>query len=189
MAGRAEQAQAHAAYARSSPGDGGTVSSAPQRVDIWFTQELFRRAGANLIQVTDSAGVRFDTGDVLVDSADRTHMSVTLRPDMGPGQYTVEWTSLSAIDGDPEQGSFRFTIDPLAGETSATPTPIVSTGQPGSSSPGPTARTSEAPTGSTEKGDPGSSIPSWALFAAAAVLIGGSLAAGAVVYTGRGRKE
>lgn len=188
MASRAEQAQAHAAYARSSPGDGGVVSTAPQRIEIWFTQELFRRAGANLIQVTDSTGVRFDTGDVLIDSADRTHMSVTLRPGMSPGAYTVAWTSLSATDGDPAEGSFRFTVDPLAAETSTTATPLA-TQEPNTGRTGSSVRPSNTPTGRLEVDDGGSSFPRWAVFAAAAVLIGGGLAAGAVVYTGRGAKE
>ncbi|HEY8489750.1 MAG TPA: copper resistance CopC family protein [Dehalococcoidia bacterium] len=110
-------ARAHAEYQRSEPPAGGVVREAPGRVDVWFTQELFRQAGANAIEVTGPDGTRADTGDVVLDDADRHHLSVGLRPGLPPGVYTVTWRNLSAEDGDPHAGSFTFTVDPAAAPT------------------------------------------------------------------------
>ena len=111
---------AHAAYLRSMPGENAVVSDAPTRVDIWFTQELFRRQGENLIQVFDPSEQPVQAGEALVDNDDRTHLWVDLEPNLSPGIYRVEWNSLSAEDGDSEEGMFSFTFDPQA-ETTSTP--------------------------------------------------------------------
>ncbi len=117
------RALAHADYARSTPGSDAIVRSSPARIDVWFTQELFRRAGANELRVLAEDGRRVDDAQPVVDDADRTHLSVRLAEELAPGPYTVEWRSLSAVDGDTAEGSFRFTVDPAAPE----PTPPPST--------------------------------------------------------------
>lgn len=106
--------EAHADFLRSDPPAGEAVRSAPERLVVWFTQELFRRAGANVLEVTGPDGERVDLDDVAVDEDDRTQMSVGLRPDLPPGEYTVAWVTLSATDGDTHEGSFTFTVDPSA---------------------------------------------------------------------------
>ena len=116
-------ALAHAEYARSNTAAGAAVRAAPPRLDLWFTQELFRRAGANTITVAAPDGRRVEAGDATVDSADRTHLSVALSPNLPLGTYTVTWTSLSAIDGDDATGTFAFTIDPNAPASAAPVTP------------------------------------------------------------------
>jgi len=45
-------------------------------------------------------------------------MSITIKPD-GNGVYVVRWITVSAEDGDPDQGAFVFTVKPAV---SATPT-------------------------------------------------------------------
>lgn len=111
-------ALAHARYERSIPGDGAVVSAPPARVEIWFTQELFRREGENRIQVEDAQGVRVEVGEAEIDDDDRTHLSVALQPELAPGAYLVSWRSLSAEDGDSDEGEFSFTYDPEAQITS-----------------------------------------------------------------------
>lgn len=113
---------------------GAIVSSPPERVDIWFTQELFRREGENWIYVEDSLGARVEAGDAQIDDDDRTHLSIALLPDLEPGSYRVSWRSLSAEDGDAAEGEFSFSYDPQAAVTS-TPMSVESPTVP----PGPTA--------------------------------------------------
>lgn len=110
---------AHAAYLRSMPGAGAVVATAPVAVEIWFTQDLFRRAGENWITVTGPDGAEAHTGAAVIDDDDRRHMTVGLAADLPLGVYTVAWGTLSAEDGDNEAGTFTFTLDPQAEATSS----------------------------------------------------------------------
>jgi methionine-rich copper-binding protein CopC len=135
-------ASAHAELARSEPAGGALVSSAPARVDIWFTQELFRRAGENTIQVFDPTGQPVQAGEAQVEDDDRSHLYVLLPAGLVPGEYRVAWRSLSAEDGDVAQGSFRFTYDPQAPAAAATAAaePAEAPAQAPSSAPPPAGR-------------------------------------------------
>jgi methionine-rich copper-binding protein CopC len=99
-------AYAHSEYQRSEPGEGAVVARSPQRVNIWFTQELFRRQGENQIQVFGETGQSVQAGDAQVDDDDRKHLWVSLQADLQPGRYRVVWRSLSAEDGDVDEGEF-----------------------------------------------------------------------------------
>ncbi len=54
-------------------------------------------------------------------------MSITIKPDTANlnGVYIVRWITVSALDGDPDQGAFFFTVKTGA---VATPIPATSTG-------------------------------------------------------------
>ncbi|MGH2620747.1 MAG: copper resistance protein CopC [Anaerolineales bacterium] len=112
-------AEAHASYLRSEPGQGAAVALPPARVDIWFTQELFRRQGENLIAVSGPDGQAVQVGDPVVDDDDRTHLWVPIESNLLPGAYQVTWRSLSAEDGDRDEGEFAFVFDPAAAVTSS----------------------------------------------------------------------
>lgn len=182
-------AEAHAEPERSSPAANAVIPEAPDTVEIWFTQELFRRAGANTIVVEGPDG-RVDDGNVVLDDADREHLTVGIEGDLSPGEYRVSWTSLSAIDGDADEGEFVFTIDPTAPEPTPQPTdtpepsaspeatasPVAdATSVTGATSPTPTA----APGDSADGG--GSSFPTWVLVAAASILGAAALGAWALL--------
>lgn len=113
-------ALAHAGYLRSEPGMGAVVGTAPTRVQIWFAQELFRRAGENWIHVEGPGGERVDVGEAQVDDDDRTYLWVELQSGLEPGEYHVSWRNLSADDGDSDEGEFGFAFDPQA-EVTSTP--------------------------------------------------------------------
>ncbi len=117
-AGGVGLAHAHADYARSEPGAGAVVATPPERVDIWFTQDMFRRQGENWIEVTGPDGAAVLAGQAQIDDDDRRHLGVTLQANLAPGVYTVAWRTLSADDGDDHVGSFSFTLDPRAQVTS-----------------------------------------------------------------------
>ena len=126
----AQGALAHAAYERSTPGAGAVVAEAPAQVEIWFTQELFRRQGENWIRVTGPDGAEAHATEALIDDDNRRHMSVTLAPGLPAGEYVVNWRTLSADDGDSEEGSFTFTVDPQAVATSTPMSAATATSQP-----------------------------------------------------------
>lgn len=111
-------AEAHARYVRSEPGQEAIVASAPERVDIWFTQELFRRQGENWIHVFGPGGELIHAGDAQIDDDDRRHMWVQLQSAMAPGEYRVVWRNLSAEDADDDEGEYSFTLNPQAQVTS-----------------------------------------------------------------------
>ncbi len=113
-------AEAHARFLRSKPGPGAVVSKGPNRVDMWFTQDLFRRQGENWILVFGPGGAEVQSGEILIDDDDRHHMWVELKSPLEPGEYRVEWRNLSAEDGDDAEGEFSFTLDPQA-ELTSTP--------------------------------------------------------------------
>lgn len=175
---------AHAAYERSVPGAESVIAALPERLDIWFTQELFRRAGANTITVTGPDGQRVDTGEADVDSTDRTRLSIALLPSSAPGIYTVAWASLSSTDGDPAEGSFTFTVNPNAppssGAVSATPTPAP---------PAPTAESSPVttPKASADSDEEDASFPWWVLVVGAAIGTSGAIVGWTLTRTGPGK--
>ena len=103
-------AGAHAGYDRSEPAFAAELDSAPVRIDLWFSQELFRREGANTIRLVDTKGVELPLGEATVDSNDRSHLFAELDGDLPPGRYLVEWTNLSAEDGDSDAGVYPFYV-------------------------------------------------------------------------------
>lgn len=113
-----ETAYAHSAYLRSNPGADAVISSSPAKLDIWFSQELFRRKGENTIHVSGPDGQEVSVGETQIDDDDRKHIWVDLLPNLPVGKYLVEWKNTSVEDGHPTEGSFNFIIDPQATVTS-----------------------------------------------------------------------
>ena len=108
-------AAAHAAYASSEPSFGAVLERAPERISLTFSQELFRREGANAIEWAaadgGAAGEFSDAGEVSISNTDRRTMSVTLPAgDWGEGRFVVRWRNLSADDGDADDGEFPFYV-------------------------------------------------------------------------------
>ena len=101
---------AHAGYERSTPARNEVVSDAPARVNVWFTQELFRRQGDNFVRVFDEDDVQVSEGDGVIDDDDRTHIYAELPPAIPDGSYIVRWMTLSDIDGESDDGAFCFYI-------------------------------------------------------------------------------
>lgn len=103
---------AHAEPAQVSPGLGANVTTPPPQVEIVMSQEMFLREGANDIDVFDASGAEVTRIAAVVDRGDRRKISVPLPSDLAPNSYTVRWKTLSAEDGDSDEGEYVFTYDP-----------------------------------------------------------------------------
>ncbi len=106
---------AHAAYESSSPAFAEVLVESPAEISIRFTQELFRRAGANAISVQhiDSES-DVATGAPIIDNQNRRVMTAVLEQQLAPGRYLVSWINLSAEDGDEDSGAYPFYIERAA---------------------------------------------------------------------------
>jgi len=162
--GGGQRAFAHADYESSTPADGEVVAESPERVDVYFGQEMARSGGLPALTVVNQAGDVLAEEPVL-DDEDRTHMYIELPPSLGNGRYTVIWHTLSDEDAEEAQGAFHFYVGEGPGQTTAP----VTDGESGSPA---TAPPTVIDNGSN--GDSGNDIPLWALIGGVAV----SLAAG-----------
>ncbi len=129
-------AGAHAGYDRSVPAKNAVIEQAPERVDVWFTQEIFRQEGANFVRVFGPDDQQVSEGDGMLDDDDRTHMFATLPAGLPDGRYVVRWQTLSDADGDQADGAFCFFVGveltadqqtecaALAGDDAFTPGPV-----------------------------------------------------------------
>jgi methionine-rich copper-binding protein CopC len=101
---------AHARYDHSNPTPGQVVATSPPAVDIYTAQDMRKTAGADVITVTDAAQNHVDTGNTVVDDANRRHFSVGLQPNLPPGRYLVVFKTLSDQDGEADSGQFAFYV-------------------------------------------------------------------------------
>ena len=107
----AQPAGAHAAYEESEPAFAAVLETSPDRIELRFTQELFRREGANSIALTQvETGASIRLGEVEIANRDRQVMTASVPEPLAAGRYEVSWTNLSAEDGDADSGSYPFYI-------------------------------------------------------------------------------
>lgn len=100
-------ARAHALLLRSTPASNAEMSQPPPAIEMWFTETL--EPSFSAARLLDQAGAEVDTGSVLFDAADSTHMTLPVGQ-LPPGIYTVAWQTLSSVDGHEWYGSFPFTV-------------------------------------------------------------------------------
>jgi copper resistance protein C len=96
-------AHAHAALSHASPPAGGTVATAPQAVELTFTERL--EAAFSTVEVTDGSGARVEAGKAEISG---NTMRVALKS-LPPGSYKVYWRTVSA-DSHKTEGSFTFHV-------------------------------------------------------------------------------
>jgi len=107
-------AMAHARLTRSLPVEKTALDTAPQQIELWFNELLDH--GFNHVVVFPASEVKlkpkersnFADGKPEVDAADRTHLTVKLKP-LPAGDYVVEYRVLSR-DGHTAPGRVRFTV-------------------------------------------------------------------------------
>jgi methionine-rich copper-binding protein CopC len=129
LLGAVGPASAHDAAESSSPADGATVATPPDRVSITFNNKPLS-VGSQIL-VNDVAGSNWADGPVeIVDNV----AFQKLKPGAPAGQYTVVWRVVSS-DAHPIEGNFSFIATAGAsGSTAAAPVPTLGTAQPGTTS-------------------------------------------------------
>ena len=98
---------AHAEILLASPGPGTGLSQAPAAVVIKFSEPL--NTALSRIEVLDASGTDVGQGPTLAVAGDAQAMRRPLGL-LPVGQYTVRWTSVSALDGHTLRGTYSFAV-------------------------------------------------------------------------------
>jgi methionine-rich copper-binding protein CopC len=130
---------AHAELDVPTPKDGATVEGTPPEVSGTFVQKI-NPDGSSLV-LRDSGNKVVARGGP--DPNDLKRMVITDLPELAPGTYTVQWTTVSAEDGELDRGTWSFTVA-VALKTPGTPAPTATA--TASASAAPTASATPAPT-------------------------------------------
>lgn len=144
-------AEAHALVRSSDPEDGASLDRAPPAVTITFTEAPDPRLSQ--IHVLNTSGQAVEKGSARTVPGDPLKLRVNLAS-LPNGVYTVNWRTVSAVDGHVAGGAFAFGIGISPDEVVTAPT-----GTAGPSTPPPSALGVSA---------------RWVLYAGLALLLGGS---------------
>ena len=101
-------AQAHAGYKSSTPKANSVLKADPTQVSITFLQKLSPQ-GLSIVVYGNKAEV-VSTGTAQISPTNPYTATVTMKGD-GSDIYRVDWTTVSAEDGDPTLGAFVFAVD------------------------------------------------------------------------------
>jgi copper resistance protein C len=114
----------HAKVTKAIPAIGSTVSQAPTTVTVFASENVNPDPNKSNLFIYSPAGDLISQGNAKVSLTNPEEMSITIKPDTANlnGVYVVQWKTVSALDGDPDQGAFVFTVNTGA---AATPTPAV----------------------------------------------------------------
>jgi len=99
---------AHAIMVRSSPEQGAVAPETVGKVEVWYDSGI--RDDFAALAVINAAGDRVDKRDAAIDSADQTHVVVSVEA-LTPGEYKVRYRAVSA-DGHLVSGAWIFEVHP-----------------------------------------------------------------------------
>ena len=148
-------ALAHAAIETATPADGAILTEPPTEIVITYTEGL---TDGSSIVLKDSTGVTIATGTPATAGA--LEMRVTFAP-LAPGEYTIESTTRSSVDGDVDRQTLTFTVaEPTPPPATATPGPTDAPSEAASAVPTETASPTPAPAPApgTDAGDDGTAV-------------------------------
>ncbi|MEV5509111.1 copper resistance CopC/CopD family protein [Streptomyces orinoci] len=100
-------AAAHAALVATDPKSGSVLPSAPQRVQLTFSEGVL--LSADSVRVLDPQGKRVDEGRPAHSGGRTDTAEVALNSGIADGTYTVAWQAVSA-DSHPVAGAFTFSV-------------------------------------------------------------------------------
>ena len=172
---------AHAELDTPTPADGATIEGSADIIEATFTEPLDPEGSS--LEVQDASGAVVAEGGPV--DGDPQRMAIDPVPALTPGEYTVRWTSLSAVDPHVERGTWSFTVtaEPTAEPPpSAVATDASTTGPTSAPTMAPTVAPSPSPSG---EGDPAASEGDVLLPIIAALAI--VAMAGVVLLNRRGR--
>jgi methionine-rich copper-binding protein CopC len=111
----ATNAFAHSRPIRFDPAPGAVLSTAPAKVEAWFTSDMRRDPNWTYIRVTDAQGTRVDSGETTL-STDRRQLSVALKSGLGSGRYVVTWRNWDDSDGEIFGDCYTFFVGQAAAD-------------------------------------------------------------------------
>jgi copper resistance protein C len=116
----------HAKVNKAIPAIGSTISQVPTTVTVFTLENINPDPNKSNLFVYSPAGDLISQGNAKVSLTNPEEMSIAIKPDSARpnGVYVVRWITVSALDGDPDQGAFVFTVNT---GTIATPTPVTTT--------------------------------------------------------------
>lgn len=117
---------AHAKVYKAIPAIGSTIAQAPTSVTVFTLENINPNPTKSNLFVYSPAGDLISQGNAQVSLQNPREMSIKITSDPKNlnGVYVVRWITVSAEDGDPDQGAFVFTVHANA---TATPTPAPTT--------------------------------------------------------------
>jgi methionine-rich copper-binding protein CopC len=122
---------AHAKVYKAIPAIGSTIAQAPTTVTVFTLENINPDPKKSNLFVYAPSGDLISQGNAKVALNNPREMSITIKPS-GNGVYIVRWITVSAEDGDPDEGAFFFNVQPSAPAkaptTSAATTPPPTTG-------------------------------------------------------------
>lgn len=120
----------HAKVLSAVPAIGSTITQVPTTVTVECAENINPDPKLSNLFVYSPAGELISQGNATVSLNKPMEMSVSLKPG-GNGIYVVRWITVSALDGDPDQGAFGFTVKSA---TTTTTTPATANGTPSATS-------------------------------------------------------
>jgi methionine-rich copper-binding protein CopC len=121
-------ASAHAKVLSATPGIGSVIASVPTSVSVTTAENMNPDPKKSNLFVYGPAGDLISQGNAKIPLNNPKEMSVPIKA-TGNGVYIVRWITVSADDGDPDEGAFTFTVNPNAtnGNTGVTAKPTSTT--------------------------------------------------------------
>jgi len=136
-------AMAHARLKRSNPAAGAKLTSSPDMLRLWFTEQPELRF--TFASLKDDAGDIFALGSAERESSGEMGVSFHVLRVLPPGRYTLSWRA-AAADGHPTSGKFSFVVlrasEAGVASTRAPPSSTNGTPLPGNDTGGVAQRTS-----------------------------------------------
>lgn len=122
-------ALAHAKVISATPGIGSTITTAPTTVSVKTAENMNPDPKKSNLFVYGPNGELISQGNAKIPLSTPNEMSVPIKAD-GNGIYVVRWITVSADDGDPDEGAFTFTVNPNGtnATTGVTAKPTTTTG-------------------------------------------------------------
>src|SRR2546423_489843 len=118
------RAWAHAHLKRSEPAAGSKVTSSPQLIRLWFSEQP--ELSMTLISLRDANGKVWVLAGPQKDPTDPLAVSVRVSESLPAGRYAVAWRT-AASDGHPSHGTFGFILLTEAAPLTKTPEQVGAT--------------------------------------------------------------
>ncbi len=115
-------ASAHAKVISATPGIGSTIAAPPSAVTVQTAENMNPDPKLSNLFVYGPSGDLISNGNAKVSLNNPKEMSVQIKPEKA-GTYVVRWITVSADDGDPDQGAFVFTVKAAATSTTTAAQP------------------------------------------------------------------